>query len=256
MKAESRSLLIVDDEPLLCEALAFAFKRAGFEAFTSSGGDDAFSFLEKRKVDFVLSDMNMPGGSGYDLLLRVKERFPDLPFGIFISCVGAISLAEAYNSGADSVFSKPFSSRFVVETVQRILADRLTAPAQRRQRREGADINVHVHFQRSDVRGALKASDLGRGGFFVLMETKDARIPQVGESVSFQMLLGDGAPEIVRGVGAVRWVRARQEGNLMPGCGVEFTSFDGQGREVLLEYANFLSATTYIPKTCRSLEGG
>ncbi len=76
MEAPPR-LLFVDDYPVLLNGLKRAMRpHAGWEVETSSSGEEALGLLERREFDVVVSDMEMPGIGGIELLRQVRERWP------------------------------------------------------------------------------------------------------------------------------------------------------------------------------------
>lgn len=73
-------IMIVDDERLVQRALERTFRRNNlFECVISVARDAAsvLGELEKREFDLIIADFKMPGMSGIDLLVKVKERFPE-----------------------------------------------------------------------------------------------------------------------------------------------------------------------------------
>ena len=69
-------MLIVDDDPLVPRTLCILFRKHGFEAAAAAGTEEALAFLGKNPVDVVISDINMPGANGFELLRQVKQRHP------------------------------------------------------------------------------------------------------------------------------------------------------------------------------------
>src|SRR5262245_9511814 len=63
VSASSRkiSVLVVDDEVDLCDVITFDLELSGYDAIAAYSGSEALSVLETRKVDFVLTDIRMPG---------------------------------------------------------------------------------------------------------------------------------------------------------------------------------------------------
>ena len=69
-------VLIVDDNPMLLTVLAEIFKQRGYFVRTASDGFSALALLRDRVPDVLISDLNMPGMSGFELLSVVRRRFP------------------------------------------------------------------------------------------------------------------------------------------------------------------------------------
>jgi CheY-like chemotaxis protein len=73
-----KRVLIVDDEINIRRILQVAFDREGWVAITAEDGHEALVALEKGRVDAVLTDVTMPGMSGYQLQESIAERWPDI----------------------------------------------------------------------------------------------------------------------------------------------------------------------------------
>ena len=66
------NLLIVDDEPDICDILVSAFESKGARVVSAANGKDAFKQVKEGKVKVVVTDVRMPGGSGIELLQRIR----------------------------------------------------------------------------------------------------------------------------------------------------------------------------------------
>lgn len=107
MKAKG-SLLVVDDEANIRRILQAFFEKAGFEVMAAEGGTEALHLLKERKFACVLSDITMPGMSGYDLLKAIKAQ-PDSPEVVLMTAFGTIPQAvQAIRDGAFEYITKPF----------------------------------------------------------------------------------------------------------------------------------------------------
>ena len=93
-------LLIVDDEPSLCQLLEIAFRRDGYMVETTTSGQAALKKIESQVYDLILSDIRMPDLDGIELLKRTRAtRNP--PLFILITAVPTVSTAvRALNLGA------------------------------------------------------------------------------------------------------------------------------------------------------------
>jgi DNA-binding NtrC family response regulator len=68
-----KTILVVDDEEVLRTLYAEALSEAGYVVFKAASGEDALAKAEKLKFHLVVTDLNMPGISGLDLLKKIKE---------------------------------------------------------------------------------------------------------------------------------------------------------------------------------------
>ncbi len=91
METRSKHLiLVVDDESNIRESTALLLKAAGYDVNTAKHGFDAILQLKRTIPDLIISDLNMPQMSGFELLSVVRRRFPDIP---------VIAISGAYESG-------------------------------------------------------------------------------------------------------------------------------------------------------------
>ena len=101
-------ILIVDDELNIRRILQMAFEKSGYEPVTAEDGRTALAELEKAKFDVVITDVTMPGMTGYDLQKLINEAAPDLPV-IIMTAFGTIPQAvAAIRNGAYEYITKPF----------------------------------------------------------------------------------------------------------------------------------------------------
>jgi DNA-binding NtrC family response regulator len=109
--------LIVDDERAECEMFADALRDAGFDPSWDVNPLTALTRLETEPFDVVVTDLNMPGLSGSELCLRIKEQKPHLPV-VVVTAFGSIdSAVVAMRAGAYDFVTKPFD----VDTIGLVL---------------------------------------------------------------------------------------------------------------------------------------
>jgi CheY-like chemotaxis protein len=101
------SVLVVDDEPVLRELVAFILIDKGFQVLEAESGDAAFQLICKNDFDVVVSDVRMPNGSGVELLTRISNMTKRKPMVFLVSGYSEISLEEARRLGARDLLNKP-----------------------------------------------------------------------------------------------------------------------------------------------------
>ena len=112
-------ILIVDDEPNVRSSLTRLFQRSGYDTLLAENGEDAFSLLKRQAVSVVLSDYIMPGQSGVDFLIAVKERYPDVVRIILSGRADMHAVLAAVNRGVVSHFLlKPWDNDVLLETLR------------------------------------------------------------------------------------------------------------------------------------------
>jgi DNA-binding NtrC family response regulator len=101
-------ILIVDDEPSLCEWLSIALKKGGYEVSSTTSSEGALQLFKKERYDCVITDIRMPKQSGIELLAKLKELEPEVNV-VMISAYGSLESAiEALRGGARDYILKPF----------------------------------------------------------------------------------------------------------------------------------------------------
>lgn len=239
-------VLIVDDEADLRKAIAFDFKRKGFNVFEAENGTQAFQIVCSDQIDIVLTDVRMPNGDGLELLDNIKARDPHLPVVMFITGFADITLDEAYDRGVDAVFAKPFDRKMLLDSVLRALE-----PIQERwgsRTSERIETNFSITLKFADFENAVggKVLNIGRGGMFVGLSDN---FPAVGSAVTFELHFAQGELRNLNGEGVVRWVRMQQNENRPTGCGVEFQFVDSGSRETLIEIVSKIKSKAFIPRS-------
>ena len=129
------TILVVDDEPAICELLEEALKWERFRILTATTAEEAVRWLAESRVDIVVSDVSMPGKSGQELLTFLKSTYPHVPVIMITGFSDREMLKKLMASGADGFFTKPFHNNELISTVHRVIAMRRTsdpmAPATR-----------------------------------------------------------------------------------------------------------------------------
>ncbi len=100
-------VLIVDDDPTHRRLFGDTLGESGFRTREAADGHEALSLLETLKVDLVVSDVRMPGPDGLEVLRRVRECCPDLPFLLVTAYPNVRQAVEALKLGAVDYLGKP-----------------------------------------------------------------------------------------------------------------------------------------------------
>jgi len=117
------SILVVEDDLSLQEALCDTLELAGFPVLAATDGNAAIDVLERqgRSVRMVVSDVQMPSMDGYALLKKIKSAYPELPV-VLMTAYGTIQKAvAAMRDGASDYLVKPFEAQVLVNMVTRFL---------------------------------------------------------------------------------------------------------------------------------------
>jgi DNA-binding NtrC family response regulator len=117
--ASSRTVLVVDDEPLVLDIIARLFEAHGWNAVSAGDGRTGIETYERERPDLVILDLEMPGLSGVQVLQILRERDPDATVVMLTGHGDIGSAVEAMQSGAETFLVKPFESRHLTAVVER-----------------------------------------------------------------------------------------------------------------------------------------
>ncbi|MBI9091909.1 MAG: sigma-54-dependent Fis family transcriptional regulator [Desulfobacterium sp.] len=115
-------ILIVDDEKNYPTILGEVLKEEGFEPVTAASSLMALDILKDQRIDLVLTDVNMPGMDGIELMKKIKEITPDMPV-IVMTAYGSVEKAvEAMHKGAYTYILKPFENETLVAHISKAIS--------------------------------------------------------------------------------------------------------------------------------------
>ncbi|WP_019594934.1 sigma-54 dependent transcriptional regulator [Thioalkalivibrio sp. ALM2T] len=116
-----RHVLVVDDEPDICELLEITLARMGLEATTATRLEPARALIAEHDFDLCLTDMRLPDGDGLDLVRHIQSERPELPVAV-ITAHGSVDTAVlALKLGAFDFVSKPVDLKQLRELIDAAL---------------------------------------------------------------------------------------------------------------------------------------
>ncbi len=119
----AKTLLIVDDEAHVRHMLDYKLVRAGFSVITASNGVDALRLAREQRPDLVVTDLQMPGGDGLSLCLKLHEQ-PDtatIPVIMLTARGYKVPPSDMVRTNIKCLVPKPFSPRELLAQVQELL---------------------------------------------------------------------------------------------------------------------------------------
>ena len=120
-----KPIWIVDDDQSIRFVLEKALGREQFAVRSFSNPRDVLTALDEDEPQVLVSDIRMPGGSGIDLLTKVKARHPGLPVIIMTAYSDLDSAVSAFQGGAFEYLPKPFDVTKAVELIRRAVEESL-----------------------------------------------------------------------------------------------------------------------------------
>jgi response regulator RpfG family c-di-GMP phosphodiesterase len=144
-------VLIVDDDPALRKVLSVMLTHADFQCRTADCAEEALRLLAGQPTDVVISDLRMPGISGMDLLIAVRERYPQLAFLMVTGQDETRVGVRAMQLGADDYLLKPFDADAVLGSLDRALQ-------KKKLEREVQEYRLHLEEMVSERTRQLRAA--------------------------------------------------------------------------------------------------
>jgi two-component system response regulator FlrC len=121
----NESVLVVEDDAVLREALVDTLRAADLPALSAPDAPAALQLLQSEEIALVISDVQMPGPNGYQLLSSIKRMRPDLPV-VLMTAYGTVAQAvAAMREGATDYIVKPFDAQALIDMARRQLAQRV-----------------------------------------------------------------------------------------------------------------------------------
>jgi signal transduction histidine kinase len=118
-------ILLVEDSPTQLEAARSLLEQRGYLVGTARAGEEAFEMIRSESFDLVLSDVIMPGISGYELCARVKEALADPPIFVLLTTLAdPRDIVRGVECGADNYITKPYTADHLTARIEQVIANR------------------------------------------------------------------------------------------------------------------------------------
>lgn len=125
--AHAPRICLIDDDDFVRDALSLGLRDAGFDVVTAPGAATGYDVVAQDAIDAVVTDINMPGTDGAQLIAQLRARWPELPI-IAISGAAVNNGTSVHDiareRGADAALIKPFRARELAAALTRIMAAR------------------------------------------------------------------------------------------------------------------------------------
>jgi DNA-binding response OmpR family regulator len=122
---DGRRILLCDDDLPILRAAQFKLSQAGYGVHCARDGHEAWSIINARPIDLLITDLQMAGMTGQELIERVRRNPPTRELPIVMITAKGYELASgdfARRWGLTAMLTKPFSPRLLLVLVQTTLA--------------------------------------------------------------------------------------------------------------------------------------
>ncbi len=123
----AKTILVIDDETELANAIAKLLQGEGFEVETAFTLDEGKSKIKSKKYNLVISDIMMPHWGGFDLVDSIKENPETSETPVIVVTGMDAAILDATNTFADACLVKPFTGKQLLETVNDLLSKSLAS---------------------------------------------------------------------------------------------------------------------------------
>ena len=242
MQLTDATVLIVDDEEVICEIIAAWFVRHARRVLSAGNGQEALKLLAESHVDAIVSDVRMPVMDGVALVRATAANGAERPRVVLVTGFSDLQPRDAYALGVEAIIEKPLERDHLLDAVKRSLADRneLWSKPVESSPDDVLAASPVCFASFASLADALRDGQIafGRGGFCLKTSHKFREGP-----VQFRLEF-EAEHKIISGMGMVRWC-SPAEGLL----GVEIFYIDDQNRGWMADLAESKKLESYIPRT-------
>jgi two-component system response regulator HydG len=121
MKLKKENILIVDDNYDMLELLQRNLKTLNFHTYKASSVKEAIDILKYSSIDLLITDIQMPGINGIELIKYVQEHFPTIPKLVITGFPSVDNAIDAVKSGASDYLAKPFTNEELKKSVKNLI---------------------------------------------------------------------------------------------------------------------------------------
>ncbi len=121
---ESRTILLVDDEPDLVQLVSVRLQVAGYHVITASDGQQALDAVKQTRPDLIILDLMLPKVDGYKVcrLLKFDDRYKKIPILVFTARAQDGDIRMATECGADAYLTKPFEAQTLLSKLRDLMS--------------------------------------------------------------------------------------------------------------------------------------
>ncbi len=120
-----KTILVVDDESYMLDTIQFILQSSGYRTVTARGGEEALERLaglraEGRRVDLILTDIQMPGPTGLELIELIREAGEQAPVMVMTGYNDQETARRLRERGIEHFLDKPFEEEELLRRVRQL----------------------------------------------------------------------------------------------------------------------------------------
>ncbi len=158
-------LLVVEDEPSICELLAASLRYAGFQVVTAAAGTEAVEKAGRHRPDLIVLDIMLPDMDGFDVVRRLRSGGTHTPVVFLTARDATDDKIRGLTLGGDDYVTKPFSLEEVIARIRAVL---------RRTRGDVQDPSPRLKF--ADLELDEESHEVWRGGASVQLSPTEFKL--------------------------------------------------------------------------------
>ena len=118
----NRHILVVEDEQTLRRIVVEALERAGYDVAAAGDGEEGLRLFEACHADLVVADIMMPRMDGFEMVRRMRARYPDTLFLFLSARSGAEDVVEGFRTGGHDYLRKPFAMSELLVRIEALIS--------------------------------------------------------------------------------------------------------------------------------------
>ena len=160
----NRHILVVEDEQTLRRIVVEALERAGYDVVAAGDGEEGLRLFEACHADLVVADIMMPRMDGFEMVRRMRARYPDTLFLFLSARSGAEDVVEGFRTGGHDYLRKPFAMSELLVRIEALIS------------RLGSVEGEATEYILGDYRFDVLRSTLRNGDTVVRLSSREAAI--------------------------------------------------------------------------------
>ena len=179
-------LLLVDDEEPIQQLLRALLEKQGFGVVTANSGKTAIESLGRENFDAIISDINMPGVDGLELLKHVLSKHPKVPVILMTGFTKIVETKAAFALGAKGFLAKPFMHEELMSVLKN--AGVTAQPKEKEKAAKRSDDDASATYCRISIDQFISGKKIHFPIFISITETKYIKVAHKGEDIDLDRI--------------------------------------------------------------------